>query len=133
VASHSYLMVAADAVLQPEVKTISSSTLKNTGNQADYLMVGPRAMLEVAQPLLDWRREQGLEVMAVPVEDVYHEFGFGETVPKAGPDFLAYAYHQWSSPSPRHVVLLGDATLDPKDYLETGVTNQVLRAENYTR
>ena len=40
-------------------------------------------------------------------------------------DFLSYAYHNWKQPSPRYVVLLGDATYDYKDNLGTGVTNQV--------
>ena len=124
-AERSYLVVAPEAVLRPDVRPLVQNTLKSNDNQADYLMIGPRAMLEVAQPLLDWRSEQGLTVMAVPVEEVYQEFGFGEERPEAVRDFLAYAYHQWSAPSPRYVLLLGDATLDPKDYLQTGLTNQV--------
>jgi hypothetical protein len=40
-------------------------------------------------------------------------------------DFLSYAYRQWQKPSPRYVLLLGDGTYDFKDYLETGVKNQV--------
>lgn len=63
--------------------------------------------------------------MAVSVEDIYSEFGFGEKNPEALRAFLSYAYHSWQSPSPRYVVLLGDGTFDYKDYLETGVENQV--------
>ncbi len=124
-ADRSYLVVAPEAVLRPEVRPLVQNTLKSNDNQADYLLISPRAMLDVAQPLLDWRSEQGLTVMAVPVEEVYQEFGFGEERPEAVRDFLAYAYHQRSAPSPRYVLLLGDATLDPKDYLQTGLTNQV--------
>jgi hypothetical protein len=40
-------------------------------------------------------------------------------------DFLSYAYHHWRKPAPRYVLLLGDATYDFKDYLATGVTNQL--------
>src|SRR5262249_2722474 len=36
-------------------------------------------------------------------------------------EFLEYAYHSWAEPSLRYVVLLGDASYDPKDYLGTGV------------
>jgi hypothetical protein len=39
--------------------------------------------------------------------------------------FLEFAYHGWKAPSPRYVVLLGDATYDGKDYLHTGVRNRV--------
>jgi len=46
------------------------------------------------------------------VEDVYEEFGFGETRPEALRE-------------PRYVLLLGDATYDYKDYLGTGVVSRV--------
>src|SRR3989304_6546993 len=35
------------------------------------------------------------------------------------------AYHPWRKPPPRYVVLLGDATSNFKDYLGTGVVNQL--------
>jgi hypothetical protein len=62
--------------------------------------------------------------MAVAVEDVVSEFGFGEATPQAIRDFLAFAYHEWRV-RPRYVVLLGDATYDFKDNLGTGVENRV--------
>jgi hypothetical protein len=40
-------------------------------------------------------------------------------------DFLSFAYHQWQQPSPRYVLLLGDATYDFKNSLQTGVVNRV--------
>ena len=123
--ARSYLAVSPEAVLRPEVRKVRASGLKNTRNRADYLVIGPQAFLEVAQPLLELRRSQGLEVKAVSIEDMYEDFGFGETTPQAVKDFLSYAYHNWEKPSPRYVVLLGDATYDFKDYLRTGVKNQV--------
>ncbi len=45
----------------------------------DYLLIGPQAFLEAAEPLLELRRSQGLQSMAVAMEEVYSEFGFGET------------------------------------------------------
>jgi hypothetical protein len=59
------------------------------------------------------------------LEDVYGEFGFGEARPEAIREFLAYAYHHWKAPRLRYVLLLGDATYDFKDYLKTGVSNQL--------
>jgi hypothetical protein len=58
------------------------------------------------------------------VEEVFSEFGFGESNPRAIKDFLAYAYHQWET-APRYVLLLGDATYDYKGYLGTDVVNHV--------
>ena len=31
-------------------------------------------------------------------------------------DFLSFAYHQWRRPSPRYVLLLGDANHDPRRF-----------------
>ena len=121
----SYLTVSADAVYRPVVRKPSSSGLKSARNQADYLLIGPAALLKAAMPLLELRRSQNLIVMAVPIEDIYSGFGFGESTPESIRDFLSYAYHEWERPSPRYVVLLGDATYDYKDYLQTGVLNQV--------
>ena len=39
--------------------------------------------------------------------------------------FLVHAYHEWQPPGPRFVVLLGDATADPKDYTARGRKDQV--------
>jgi hypothetical protein len=63
--------------------------------------------------------------MAVAVEDIYSEFGYGEATAESIREFLSYAYHHWNEPTVRYVVLLGDATYDTKDYLATGVVNQV--------
>jgi hypothetical protein len=124
-ADHTYRAVSSSALLRPEVRRPLASDLKILRNRADYLLVGPRDFLATAQPLLDLRQSQGLEAKAVAIEDVYNEFGFGEASPSALKAFLAFAYHHWQKPSPRYVLLLGDGTYDPKDYLKTGVLNRV--------
>jgi hypothetical protein len=120
-----YLVVSATAVSTPQVRKPSASTLKSRWNQADYVVIGPAAFLEAAEPLLALRRSQGLATRAVPIEAIYSEFGYGEPVPQSIQDFLTYAYHRWSSPSVRYVLLIGDGTYDFKDYGQTGVKNHV--------
>ena len=121
---HSYLAVSPEALLRPEVTRARPSALREATNRADYLVLGPRAFLEAAQPLLDHRRAQGLETLGVPIEEVYDVFGFGEPRPEAVRDFLSHAYHHWAR-SPRYVLLLGDASYDFKDAKHTGVKNHV--------
>ena len=111
--------------LRPEIRRARAPRLLNRRNRAEYLVIGPRAFLSAAKPLLRHRREQGLRARSVALEDVYDVFGHGETRPEAIRDFLEYAYHEWSGPSLRYVVLLGDGTFDYKDYLGTGVANHV--------
>jgi hypothetical protein len=120
-----YLAVSEEAVLSPRVVRAAPSVLRNTDNQADYLVVGPGELLAAAAPLLELRQSQGLSSQAVALEEVYADFGFGEESPGALGEFLSFAYHHWSQPGPQYVVLLGDGTYDYKDYLGTGVENQV--------
>src|SRR5262249_35266121 len=120
-AGHRYL--ATSNLLHPTVHRLQASSLKSTANQADYLLLAPQAFLPAAQPLLDLRQSQGLATKAVALEDVYEQFGHGETGPEAIKEFLEFAYQSWTAPSPRYVLLLGDASYDPKDYLKTGVVN----------
>ena len=119
----SYLLTST--FLRPEVRRVEPSGLRKVSNRADYLLVAPRAFLTAAEPLLDLRESQGLVTKAVALEDVYAEFGHGEAGPEGIKEFLEYAYHSWASPSPRYVVLLGDASYDPKDYLRTGVKDRL--------
>ena len=53
------------------------------------------------------------------VNDIYDEFSFGEKTPQAIKDFLQWARANWQQ-APRFVVLLGDATIDPRDYAGLG-------------
>jgi hypothetical protein len=124
-AGRRYLAVSPEAVLRAEVRRPRRTVLAREHYQADYVVIGPETFLAEAEPLLELRRSQGLAVTAVPVEQVYSEFGYGESTPESIRDFLTYAYHHWEAPSLRYVLLLGDATYDFKDYLELGVVNQV--------
>jgi Peptidase family C25 len=105
----------------PEVRPMRGSALRSASNRADYLLIAPEAFLDAAQPLLALRESQGLATKAVALEDVDAQFGHGEAGPEGIKEFLEYAYHSWTEPSVRYVVLLGDASYDPKDYLGTGV------------
>jgi len=124
-AERRYLVASPRAVQRPQIKRPPASALRDTENQADYLLIAPREFLPAARPLIELRRSQGLRVKAAAMESIYSEFGFGETTPRAIRDFLAYAYHDWKRPSVRYVLLVGDGTYDFKDYLVTGVKNRV--------
>jgi hypothetical protein len=125
VAGHRYLVVDNDAVRSPEIRRPLATSLRSEVNAAEYLVIGPREFLTAAEPLLRYRMNEGLRTMAVAVEDVYSEFGYGEETAESIHEFLSYAYHHWNEPTVRHVLLLGDGTYDPKDYLMTGVVNHV--------
>ena len=56
-------------------------------------------------------------VQVSDVQDVYDEFSFGLVDPEAIRSFLTYAYASWQPPAPLYVLLAGDGTFDPKNYL----------------
>jgi hypothetical protein len=70
-------------------------------------------------PLVTLRQGQGRKVAVIDVEDLFDEFNFGEKTPYALKDFLSTAQGQWQL-KPHFVLLVGDATFDPKNYLGQG-------------
>jgi hypothetical protein len=85
----------------------------------DLLMISYGRFLENLRPLKTWRESQGLSVAIVDVEDVYDEFSFGMKNPQALKNFLLYAKSSWQNP-PRFVLLVGDASFDPRNFYGFG-------------
>lgn len=122
--TRTYLAVTPDGWLPVErIVKDSPSNLHDAANGADYIIISHGDFLPAAQALGNYRAEQGLRTVAVHVEDVYDEFGYGLSVPEAIRDFLSHAYEDWQPPAPAYVVLLGDGTYDPKNHKDQGVVN----------
>ncbi len=118
-AGHRYVAVAQTALVAPRVAAPEPSTLRATTSQADYILVAPRAFLAAAEPLVARRQDQGLQARAVAFEEIAAEFGHGQGSAEAIQSFLAYAFQSWARPSPRYVLLLGDASYDPRNFIGT--------------
>lgn len=109
-------LVPAGTLLSPVAVALDRpSGLRDTDIQADYVIVAHPRLLEAIEPLARFHRESGLAVTVVSVEDVYDEFNDGILHPRAIRDFLSCAYHRWRRPAPRYVLLVGDASWDPKN------------------
>ena len=89
--------------------------LRNPSNQADYVVITHPNFTENIQPLIEFRRSQGLTTMVVDIGDIYDEFSDGLFNPFAIRRFLRYAYNSWQQPAPTYVVLVGDAHYDYKN------------------
>jgi hypothetical protein len=70
------------------------------------------------------RRKEGLLVSVVDVEDVYDEFSSGSHTPYAIKNFLSWTKTHWQK-SPAFVLLVGDGSLDPRNYQGNGLTDFV--------
>ena len=88
----------------------------NEPHGADLVIIGYRAFLPELARLQAYHEREGLKVALVDVEDLYDEFGFGAHGPEPIKAFLARARAEWR-PAPRYVILAGDATSDPRNYL----------------
>ncbi len=95
-----------------------SSWHKATGRY-DEVIISNAAFIQALQPLVNLRKQQGLSVAVVDVQDVYDEFNYGAKDPGALKDFIQRALSSWQKP-PRFVLLAGDATFDPRNYLGLG-------------
>jgi hypothetical protein len=90
-----------------------------SGQEADLVIISHGLFLESLEPLKAFRESQGLSVALIDVEDLYDEFSFGIKTPRAIKDFLLRAKTSWQRP-PRFVLLVGDASFDPRNYYGFG-------------
>jgi hypothetical protein len=87
--------------------------------EVDLVIISHGLFLESLAPLKTFRESQGLSVALIDVEDLYDEFSFGIKTPLAIKDFLQRAKSAWQKP-PRFVLLVGDASFDPRNYYGFG-------------
>ena len=110
-----YIALTSDKYKKPiEIIKDTPSDLKNRQNGADYIIITDTEFIRDAQPLANFRSQQGLRSKIVEVQDIYDEFNHGISNPYALRDFLKYAYHNWQPPAPTYVLLLGDTNLKEK-------------------
>ena len=114
-AGRRYLVVSSEGMLSARVGDVKTSDLRSAADQADYVVIAPEEFLPEAQPLLVRRQSQGLTTKAVSLEEIALAFGHGQSSAEAVRSFLSHAFHSWA-PSPRYVLLLGDASYDPRNF-----------------
>ncbi len=100
----------------------NSSRLELQPMSVDYLLIAEKELLEPLAPLIEFRRREGLSVLAVDAEDIYNQFdGFVE--PQAIRSYIASVASQ--SPRLKYVLLVGDATYDPSGYVSSKQQNRL--------
>jgi hypothetical protein len=119
-----YYVLAAEQLLKPDSITIDTplTQLKSPCHQVDYLLIYHDSFnITELQALIAAR---GVQIMSVPVSDIYDEFNDGIADPQAIKDFLTYAYDNYTPPRPTYVLLVGDANRDTLNELGYG-TNYI--------
>ena len=122
-----YLVLQSDQTSFIEsITSYTDSGLRNSSNQADYLIITHPDFESALQPLVDHRKTQcgpnreACTVRLVTTTQIYNEFGASVIDHQAIRDFIQYAYQNWSAPAPAYVLFVGDATYDPFDHTGGG-------------
>jgi len=125
-ADSSFLAITDGAVKAPMgIEARYPTDIKDASNGADLLIVTFDAFASALEPLVQLRRDQGFRVAVVGTSEIFDAFGHGAVSDQAIKDFIAYAATKWEAPAPAGVLLVGDSTNDPKDYLDLGLVNYV--------
>jgi hypothetical protein len=88
------------------------------------VIIASGGLKAAVEPLAALRRNRGMVVQVVDVEDLYDGFTFGQHSPQAIHDYLARAMNRWRR-KPHYALLAGDASYDPKNYLGQGLNDLV--------
>jgi Peptidase family C25 len=104
------------------------SNLSSTAKQANFVIITHRNFISQANDWATYRRNQGLLVEVVDVEDVYDEFGFGALDASSIKNFLGYAKASWLV-KPDYVLLIGDTTFDNRNYQGSAAAYSLLPSE----
>jgi hypothetical protein len=114
----SYVAVSNAGYLKPEIDPVSFEDLR-TPDDSDYIMIAYDAFRPEAERLRIHRESAAggsYRVRLVDVSAVYDEFSWGIVDPAAIRAFLRYTYGDADVP-PTHVLLIGDTSLDFRQYL----------------
>ena len=71
-----------------------------------------------------YRSGQGTSVKVIDVDGIFNEFNYGVSSSTPLKTFMSYAYSNWTT-TPKYILLVGDASFDPKNYLGAGFHNMI--------
>ncbi|HEY0735683.1 MAG TPA: C25 family cysteine peptidase, partial [Herpetosiphonaceae bacterium] len=121
--AHRYLLTGSDTLHMPEVQRHTSIDLV-TPRQADAVYVAPAGFHTALAPLLAHRRAQGYAVALIDVAEIYNGWSYGQVEPEAIRRFMQHAAATWPH-APEALVLVGDGTSDPHNYLGRNNVNHI--------
>ena len=113
-----HTIIVTPAFARPLLVEANQPSSLHSAAGADMIIITHRSLLPAIEPLRQLRASQGLSVLVATVGDIYDEYGYGEKDPAALRMFIE-ATRRWTR-VPRYVLLVGDATFDPRNYLGFG-------------
>jgi uncharacterized repeat protein (TIGR01451 family) len=114
------IAVALDTLATPvALEQHVPAPLKQQRANADIVIVSYPDFASHLTPLVQLRELQGHKVSLVTTEQIFDDYNFGERSPFAIRSFLQDAATHWQR-KPQAVLLVGDASMDPRNYLGFG-------------
>jgi hypothetical protein len=114
------LAFSSDQVSPPAALSFHSpSAFAEQKSGADMIIITHPDFVASLAPLVTLRKSQGHEVALVTVDQLFDAFNYGERSPFALRDYLQFAATNWRD-RPEAVLLAGDASVDPRNYLGFG-------------
>jgi uncharacterized repeat protein (TIGR01451 family) len=95
------------------------SSLNEQGGGADVVIISNSDFAGALAALVQLRESQSHRVLLTTTDEVYDEYNYGERSPFAIRSFLNDAAAHWRL-KPQALLLVGDASFDPRDYLGLG-------------
>mgnify|MGYP001166327646 CR=1 FL=1 len=83
-------------------------SLRQTGIQMEYIVVGPEQFREEASELVQLRSP----AIYASLEKIYDEFSAGNKDPMAIRSFLQWTQENWTNPIPNYLMIIGDGGYD---------------------
>jgi hypothetical protein len=114
------LAVADDTLSSPlALEQHVPTFLDDSRGGADIVMIAYPDFVAHLTPLVRLRESQGQYVEVVTTKQIFDEFNYGERSPFAIRSFLQHAASRWQR-KPQAVLLVGDASMDPRNYVGFG-------------
>ena len=112
-------------IMAPFAVTNNDGELLGVPTQAaDLIIITYKDLWANADTWANYRTGQGFGVKVVDINEIINEFNFGNTSSDSIEAFLDYAYNSWAT-RPGYVLIIGDATRDPRNYTGAGYFNYV--------
>ncbi|HBB94156.1 MAG TPA: hypothetical protein DC054_02085 [Blastocatellia bacterium] len=95
------------------------SSLNRSTNAADLVIISYKDFIPSLAPLVAQRQAQGFTVAVIDIDDVFDEFSYGAHTSQSIRDFMSLARTTWAH-APSYMLLVGDASYDPRNYAGVG-------------
>ncbi len=117
-----YFIATIDSMLKPDSVIVDQyRNLRNAENGADYIFITHKNFRFCADKFAAFWAARNYRTKLLDIEDIYDEFNYGIKNAKAIKEFLTFSYQNWQQPAPIFVLLIGDASWDPKKNSPTSV------------